>query len=129
MQTIARRKLLGGTASLLALRTFPRALVGAAPMVLMGNRDAHAWVMVAVAVAATVAGMIAAHNAGDGGIGAMLSANYELLKVAISKLDDIQTRLTEIYEKIEELPDEVDRLLIKNNARQLQIQLRSVVKG
>jgi hypothetical protein len=127
--SIARRELLGRTASLLALQTLPRALVGAVSMVLMGTRDARAWVMAAVAVASTVVGMIAAHNAGDGGIGAMLSANYELLKVAISELDDIQTRLTEIYKKIAELPDEVDRLLIENNARQLQIQLRSVVRG
>lgn len=85
--------------------------------------------MAALAVASTVASMIAANNAGDGGIGALLEANYKTLQEAVKKLDDIQSRLSEIYEKLEALPDEIDRLLRQETTRKLQVELMAVVRG
>jgi hypothetical protein len=129
MKAIDRRGLLRGSVSVIGLRALPRAFLTPGPLLLLTTQQAQAWVQVAIAVAATVAGMVAAHNRGDGGVGAMLSANYELLKVAISKLDDIQTRLADIYKRLEQLPDEVDRLLKQENTRRLQTELLAVIRG
>ncbi|NTI49013.1 hypothetical protein G6L94_11870 [Agrobacterium rhizogenes] len=96
---------------------------------MVATTEANAWIMAAIAVASVVASMVAAHNQTDGGVGAMLSANLELTKIAIAKLNDIETRLTDIYQQLQALPDQIDSLLKQETTRTLHIEMLSVVRG
>ncbi|MGX1151400.1 hypothetical protein [Bradyrhizobium ottawaense] len=128
MGDLSRRTLLVGTGYLFSSRTI---LLGSTSVtaLIASNQKANAWVMAAIAVASVVAGLIAANNRSDGGAMALISASYELLQVALSKLDQIQTQVIEILQKIEQLPDEIDKRLRQQNTRRLQNELNAVVLG
>ncbi|CAH1696798.1 conserved exported hypothetical protein [Hyphomicrobiales bacterium] len=126
MTDINRRNVLRGiTSTALLTRALPLGVAGAFAFPTEGK----ALAMEALAVGSAVAGMIAAHNQSDGGVGAMLSANYELLKVSISKLSDIQNRLAEVYKRLDDLPTQIDALLKRETTRKLQLEMLAVVKG
>lgn len=127
MVEVTRRGFLkGSTASIINSRALPLSAFAVSALTPL---DAKAWVAAALAAAGAVAGMIAAHNRGDGGLSAMLTANFDLLNVAISKLDDIQTRLTDIYVQLMGLTGEVDNLLTRAATRRLHVEMLGVVKG
>ncbi len=126
MGNLSRRSFLkGSAASTIVTRLLPLGAVGA----LVYPDESRAWVVAALAVGSTVAGMIAAHNQSDGGVGAMLSANYELLKVSISKLNDIQNLLADVYKRLDELPEQIDAMLKRETTRKLQLEMLGVVRG
>jgi hypothetical protein len=112
------------------LSRFTPLCAGVSSAALMATTNsANAWVVAALAVASTVAGLIAAHNRSDGGATALLSANYELLKEALKKLDRMETVVTDVLQKLYELPDEIDKQLKQQNTRRLQNELGAVVTG
>lgn len=126
MAQLTRRNFLKGSSSSIFLtRVAPLATTAS----LLAVDESKAWVTVALAVASTVAGMVAAHNQSDGGLGAMVSANYELTRVAITKLTAIENRLTDIFTMLSGLTDEIDLLLKQETTRKLHIEMLSVVKG
>ena len=128
MLDLSRRSFVGGAGSLLTSRLTLQAGVSTSAL-LLAPAPARAWVMAALAVAGIIAGLIAANNRSDGGAMALLTANYELLKVALTKLDQIQSSVTEILAQIQQLPGVIDSMLKQENTRRLQNELNAVVLG
>jgi hypothetical protein len=128
MTNLTRRGFLNGSTSvILTSKALP---FGAFLSSATASSEATAALLAAgLAAAAFAASTIAAHNRGDGGLSAMLSANFELLKIAIVKLDDIQNRLTDVYIKLMSLPSEIDDLLKQEATRKLHVEMLGVVRG
>lgn len=75
--------------------------------------------MAGLSAAATVVGMIAAHNRGDGGVGAYLNALNRKLDVAIDQLASLQSAVADVLVKLAALPGEIDALLREDAIRNL----------
>jgi hypothetical protein len=129
MTALTRRSFVNGSASLLLGRSAILRTGASALALTTASREANAWVMAALAIGSMVAGLIANNNRSDGGAMALLTANYELLKVALRKLDHIESQVVEILEDIKKLPDEIDRRLKQENTRRLEIELNAVIVG
>lgn len=127
--TMDRRKFLKSTVLIFSARTIGKAAFVGTPLLTLFPSLAQAWVQVAIAVASMVASMVAANNRSDGGIGEIISANYQLLKVALQKLTEIQTELAAVLTKLDELPDQIDQLLKQQDTRRLQTELLAVIRG
>lgn len=86
-------------------------------------------VTIALAAAAAVAGMIASHNRGDGGLSAYLAALNAKMDVAIGQLATLQASVATILTTLAGLPDQIDASLKDNDIRNLHDLTFSVVKS
>ncbi|TLX16684.1 hypothetical protein [Rhizobium sp. MHM7A] len=129
MTSLTRRMFLLGSSSTMTIQAVGRISLASTAVSLLSATQARAWVTVALQGASMIAKMISDYHKSDGGVGAMSVANYELLKVALDKLNDIQTKLTEIYKLLADLPSQFDEILKRENTRLLQIKLMSVGVG
>jgi hypothetical protein len=86
-------------------------------------------VTIAIAAAAAVAGMIAAHNRGDGGLSAYLAALNGKMDVAIGQLGTLQASVATILTTLAGLPGQIDASLKDNDIRNLHDLTFSVVKS
>lgn len=68
-------------------------------------------VTICLAIASTIAGVIAANNRTDNGIGAVLKANLEYQKTMAVQLSNIQQNMALLLEKVNNLPGEMKKIL------------------
>lgn len=86
-------------------------------------------ITIAIAVAAAVAGMIAAHNRGDGGLGAYLSALNRKLDIAIDQIASLQSSLAMVLTKLAALDDEIDEILTHHEIKNLHDAVFAAVQS
>jgi hypothetical protein len=86
-------------------------------------------VTIGLTVASLLARRIAAANSTDGGLSDLAVANHELLKIALEKLDRIESLLGRVYELVARLPEEIDNLLKRHETQELQTQLAATIIG
>jgi hypothetical protein len=76
-----------------------------------------------LAVASAVAGLIAANNRSDGGMGAMMTATLEYQRVMAGQLASLQEGMAEVLTKLSALPKEFQALLHHDRLTQLHARL------
>ena len=110
---LTRRAFLATTAGSAFCRTAPLALAFA-------PTAARAEVVtIVIAIAAAVAGMIAAHNRGGSPIGDYLNALNAKLNVTIEQLVSLQDAVSSVLVKLAKLTSEIDALLRENEVKNL----------
>jgi hypothetical protein len=109
---IARRAFLRGAIcglSFAAKRLPPVALLLSAA----GIPANAAWVA-ALAFVQLALSAVQSFSSSDGGLGAMLRGQHELLQIVIAQLADIQQRLTEISVEIARLEEKIKKIVVEN---------------
>jgi hypothetical protein len=126
MHDISRRQIIASfSASILYRPAFITA--GSGIGLITDPRPAKAWVQVAIAAAAAIAAMIAAHNRGDGGLGSVLGAINAKLTLAIQQLADLQNDVATVLKDLRELSEKFDEALKRDDIRKLQRECRTVL--
>jgi hypothetical protein len=109
-----------------ALRNF-MALFATSGAALLPTRVAAEPVTIALAVASTVAGLIAANNRSDGGMGAILKTTLEYQRVMSQQLLSLQQGMGELLVKVNALPGEIQRQLHQERLNALHAKLGGLV--
>ena len=92
----------------------------AAPLALLAIPfESRASVPVALAVAASAASMIAAHNQSDGGLGGILTASLSYHRLAAKQLLQIRVSLEDLTTKVSQLPSTIIELYRLEKLREL----------
>lgn len=112
-----RRVFLGTIAGTALHRLAP--VIALAPIFLPTTARAIEPITVVIAVAAAVAGMIAAHNRGGGALGDYLSALMGKVDVTIEQLASLQDAVSKVLVKLSTLTSEFDVLLREDEVRNL----------
>lgn len=119
---LTRRGLLSSSAALAGSRLLPS--VSIASVTILSPAPAHAWVLEALSVVSTVAGMIGAHNRRGG---AMISAMNEKLDVVVGQVASLQHSVGVVLDRLAALPDRIDDLLRENETRNARIAVKATL--
>lgn len=114
---LTRRKFLVASFGAVPTRLF--ALNGAAALSILATTPssrADGGISAALAIGGAIAGRIAAHNRRDM-IGPMLQANYQLLRIALVQLGDLQIKLELALQRIADLGDRIEEELRRQDSR------------
>ena len=126
---VSRRVVLHRLAALFGRTSILSILLSSAPLI-VGIRPAAAQTPAdALAIASVVAGLFADSTRGDSAIQAMMSASIALTEIAIQKIEDLKEDLALVLNRLDQLVDDVDRMLRQERTRELQTDLYAVVEG
>jgi hypothetical protein len=111
-----------------------RLLIGAAASAvpvpgILPVRPARAEVLLALQTIGTILSLVSGFARGDGGLGAMLRSQNELLHVALEQLSKIQLQLAEINAKLDRLLPGVEQLLEAQYRKQLTLEIVGAAKN
>lgn len=119
-----RRLFLSGMGSILLRRAVPAFGGG---MLASVSTPANAWVLQALGIVSSITGMLGGRS--DGGVGAMLQANHDQLKLALSSLADLHRELGDVLKAVENLSGDIDRRLTNAKIRDFYRDIRAVEDG
>lgn len=112
-----RRELLKGSLVTSVSRiAFPTATLSFA---LVPKKARAEVVTIVIAAAAAIAGLIASHNRGDGGLSAFLNAINRKLDIAINQLASLQTGLASVMDALADLPTQVEEIFDRKEVQTL----------
>jgi hypothetical protein len=96
-------------------------------MLAVVSTPAHAWVLQALGFVSSISGMLGGRS--DGGVGAMLQANHDQLKLALNSLADLHREVGGVLEAVKDVPNEIDRRMANAKIREFYDKIGEVERG
>ena len=117
---LSRRRFLeaGSLIPLVALRRLGLPILGVSAAAVPSTVRAEP-ITICLAVGSAIAGLIAAHNRSDGGMGAVLKTTLEYQRNLTAQLASVQEGMAQVLARVDALPKEIQGLLRKERLEDL----------